>query len=187
MNIKSMELFEIINNRRSVRKFLEKPIKQEIFDDCLKAGFRAPFALQLCSVVYTKNKEKMKSLKIGVYPSSQVLIIFLIDLCRMEKIMTQRNRKYNADDGLILWLGIQDASLAAENLILAAESYGLGSVLLGAAPSRYDTISTAFNLPERVFPVVGLCLGYPDPKEETELRPRYPLKYSAFEDTYKDL
>jgi hypothetical protein len=111
----------------------------------------------------------------------------LIDLRRLEKIMTQRNRKYNADDGLVLWLGVQDVSLAAENLILAAESHGLGSVLLGAAPSRAEIISEVFNLPDRVFPVVGLCLGYPDTAEETSVRPRFPLKYSAFEDSYKDL
>lgn len=182
------DIFEIINNRKSIRKFSQKEVTQEVLDKILEAGFRAPFAAQLGSIVYTRNKDKMNRLKgVGIYPSTKVLIIFLIDFNRIEKIMHQRGHEYGADDGMSLWLGIQDAALVSENVILAAEALGLGSVLLGVFPQRADIVAEVFNLPRRVFPLVGLCLGYPDPQVEVEIRPRYPLKYSAFEDTYKDL
>ncbi len=183
----SYDLFEIINNRRSIRKFTEKPVSDDILDRILEAGIRAPFAAQLYSIVYTHDKEKMKKLKIGAYSSTQLLMIFLVDFLKLEKIIKQRNYSYDYDDGMLLWLGIQDASLAAENVILAAEAVGLGSVLLGGAPLQADTIAEVFNIPSRVFPVVGLCLGYPDLSVETDVRPRYPLKFTAFEDSYQDL
>ena len=180
-------LYNIIKNRRSMRLFLDKVISDEILQDILKAGFRAPFAAQLCSVIYTRDRKKIEDLRfMGVYPTTQVLMIFLVDLFRHEKIMNQRGHTYEFDDTLALWLGIQDVSLAVENLILAAEANGLGSVLLGATPNVAHKLAEMFEIPKRAFPVVGLCLGYPDPAEHTEVRPRFPLNFSAFEDKYLD-
>ncbi len=178
-------IFKIIHNRRSIRKFTEKEITEEVLKKILTAGQRAPFAFQGWSVVYTRKREKM-NLKIGVYPSTKVLMIFLMDLNIIGKIITQRGYDYDAEDAYILWLAIQDATLAAENVILAAEAMGMGSVLLGAAPKRYEELRKVFKLPPRVFPIVGLCLGYPDPEALMDIRPRYPLEYMAFEDEYKD-
>ena len=180
------DISEIIHNRRSIRKFLNRPISNEVLTKILEAGFRAPFAAQLCSIVYTRDKQKMVDAKIGVYPTTQVFLVFLVDFRRLEKMMHLRGHEYISDDGMSLWLGLQDVSLVVENLTLAAESMGLGSVLLGLAPLRADTLSELFTIPDRVFPVVGLCLGYPDPAENTEIRPRFPLKFSAFEDAYLD-
>ncbi len=182
----SSEVFKIINKRRSIRSFLRREISGDVLLQVLEAGMRAPFAAQLCSVIYTRDKEKMKELRIGAYPSTPVLLIFFIDLCRLEKIMSLRGHEYGYDDTMSLWLGIQDVSLVVENVTLAAEALGLGSVLLGIAPVRADTISEVFRVPKRVFPVVGMCLGYPDPSDETEIRPRFPLEFTAFEDVYLD-
>ena len=179
------DIFDIIHNRRSIRKFLDKDVPDDVLEDILNAGIRAPFAAQLYSVIYTRNREKMR-LKSGVYPSTSVFMLFLLDFNKIEKIVQKRNYNYDFDDGMLLWLGLQDVTCVAENMILAAESYGLGSVLLGAIPLHADRIKELFNLPNRVFPVVGLCLGYPDPSFETNIRPRYPLKFTAFEDVYHD-
>ncbi len=184
----SLDIFKIIHNRRSIRKFTDQPVTEEVLKKILEAGFRAPFAAQLCSVVYTKKPDVMDELRrLGVYSTTKVLMVFLIDVHRLEKIMRHRGHRYDQDDGMTLWLGVQDVSLAVENVILAAESMGLGSVLLGNAPLNADLISKVLSIPKRVYPVVGLCLGYPDPSEETEIRPRFPLKCSAFEDSYRDL
>lgn len=174
-------------NRRSMRQFLDKPITDEVLEKILKAGFQAPFAAQLCSIIYTRDKDKISQLqRMGVYPTTKVLMLFLIDLRRLEKIMAQRGHSYDADDTFTLWLGIQDASLVAENIIIAAEALELGSVLLGATPHFAEYLAEMFNIPDRVFPMVGLCLGYPDPAEHTEVRPRFPLEFSTYNDAYHD-
>ena len=184
----TIDIFEIINKRRSIRKFLDKEIPQKVVEKILKAGFRAPFAYQITSVVYTKDKEKMNKLrKMGVYSTTKLFMVFFFDFNRMEKIIKARNYNYDYDDSMLLWLGIQDVSLVVENLVLAAEALGLGSVLLGGAPQMVDEISEVFNVPPKVFPVVGLCLGYPDPDHLFDVRPRFPLKYTAFEDEYHEL
>ena len=182
------DVFSIMHDRRSLRRFTDKKITKEVLEQILRAGFRAPFAAQLCSVVYTSDKEKMKQFKgIGLYPTTDIFMIFFIDFNRMEKIMAERGYENIFDDSMGLWLGIQDVTLVIENVILAAEALGLGSVLLGVVPQIADLVSEVFNVPQRVFPVVGLCLGYPDLTVETVIRPRYPLEHSAFEDAYKDL
>jgi len=182
----SQDIFEIINNRRSIRKFLEKEVPDVIVEKILAAGFRAPFAFQGCSIVYTRDKAKMKKLrKMGLYPTTKLFMVFLLDFHRIEQMLHERGYQYDFDDSFFLWLGIQDVTLVCENVILAAEAVGLGSVLLGGAPFLLQEIRDVFNLPEKVFPVVGLCLGWPDPKHLMDVRPRFPLKYSAFEDKYQ--
>jgi nitroreductase len=80
--------------------------------------------------------------------------------------------------------GFQDAALAAENMVIAAESLGLGSCFIGNAPYYADKIAKDFNLPERVFPLVILVMGYP--AENPPPRPRYPIDFVLFEDKYPD-
>jgi len=179
-------VLETINNRRSIREYLDKSVSDEILSQILKAGFRAPFAAQLCSVIYTRSRDKMKEAGIGVYPTAPVHMIFFIDFVRLEKIMKHRGHDYGYDDMMAIWLGMQDVVLMIENLTIAAESLGLGSVLYGLAPLRADSIAKTFSVPKRVFPVVGMSLGYPDPAEDTEIRPRFPLEMAAFEDKYRD-
>jgi len=183
---KSKDIFQIMHERRSIRSFLDKPVSKEVLDKILEAGFRAPFAAQLCSVVFTRDKEKAKSLSMGVYSTAPLFLVFFVDFVRLEKIMKARGYENTQDDMMSVWLGIQDVSLVVENVTLAAEAMGLGSVLLGAAPMRAQRISEVFGVPNRVFPVVGMSLGYPDESDETEIRPRFPLMYNAFEDQYLD-
>jgi hypothetical protein len=73
----------------------------------------------------------------------------------------------------------------AQNMVVAAESLGLGTCFLGGALYRADKIAKQFKLPPRVFPLVGLVMGYPD--EDFRSRPRYPLSFTLFEDTYPEL
>lgn len=70
----------------------------------------------------------------------------------------------------------------AENMVNAAESIGMGSCFLGAAPYMADKIARKYKLPPRVFPLVQLVMGYP--AENPPTRPRYPLTYTLFEDEY---
>ena len=181
-------IFNVIHDRRSIRKFIDKEIPKDVIDQILTAGFRAPFAYQITSIVYTTDKDKMKQLKrMGIYPSTQLFMVFFFDFNRMNKIVQARKYEYDFDDSLLLWIGLQDVALVSENVTLAADALGLGSVLLGGAPLMVEQIAEVFNLPAKVFPVVGLCLGYPDPDHRMEVRPRFPLKYTAFEDKYKEL
>jgi nitroreductase len=98
--------------------------------------------------------------------------------------MAKRNWEMKTDDALLLLLGGQDAALMAENMVIAAESLGMGSCFLGGIPYNAATIIKQFELPPRVFPMVGLTMGYP--AENPPTRPRYPLEFTLFEDRYPE-
>ena len=99
--------------------------------------------------------------------------------------MEQRNWEMVANDSLLMLLGMQDAALMAENMVIAAESLGMGSCFLGNAPYRSSEIIAEYKLPPRVFPMVQLTMGYP--AEDPPPRPRYPVEFVLFEDQYPHL
>ena len=96
--------------------------------------------------------------------------------------MKERGWELETNDLSVLLFGMEDASLMAENMVIAGESMGLGSCFLGMAPYYAEKIVEDYDLPERVFPMVQLALGYPE--EDKPTRPRYPLDFVLFEDEY---
>lgn len=78
---------------------------------------------------------------------------------------------------------VVDAALVAENMIIAAEALGLGSVFIGSVWTAMKTIADSLELPKNVVPIVLVCLGYPD--ESPPLRPRWPLEAVLHENKYK--
>jgi hypothetical protein len=111
-----------------------------------------------------------------------------VDSHRLERVMALRGWKMATNDLSLLLFGIQDASLLGENMVIAAESLGLGSCYLGGAPYRAAEIVQEYALPPRVFPLVQLAMGYPDrDAEDPPPRPRYPLEFTLFEDRYPEM
>jgi nitroreductase len=99
-------------------------------------------------------------------------------------MMARRGWKMVQNDLSLLLFGIQDATLMAENMVIAAESLGMGSCFLGGAPYMAESIIQQYRLPPRVFPLVQLAMGYP--AEDRPPRPRYPLQFNLFEDEYPE-
>jgi nitroreductase len=169
-------IVEIMLNRKSIRKYIDRMPSEEVIQTVVRAGQQAPFAAQLCSVLLTRKQ--------GVPFGAPLLFTICVDLHRMETIMNRRGWKTVTNDLSILVFGIQDASLMAENMVIAAESFGMGSCFLGVAPYIADKIARKYKLPPRVFPLVQLVMGYPS--ENPPPRPRYPLSFTLFEDTYPE-
>jgi nitroreductase len=163
-------------NRKSVRKYSDQKPTDEVIETVVRAGQQAPFASQLCSVLLSRKKAPF---------GAPLLFTFCVDMHRMELIMAKHGWTVVANDLSLLFFGIQDAALMAENMVIAAESLGMGSCFLGMAPYRAGRIQKQYNLPKRVFPLVELVMGYP--AEEFPIRPRYPLEFTLFEDSYPEL
>jgi nitroreductase len=77
-----------------------------------------------------------------------------------------------------------DVALAAQNCVVAAESLGLGICYIGGLRNNPQGVSELLELPDLVYPVFGMCLGYPD--QTPELKPRLPLPVVLMEDRYQD-
>ena len=164
-------------NRRSVRRFKPDQPTDEVVEAVVRAGQQAPFASQLYSVLLTR-KEKIPY-------KAPLWFIICADVYKLERFMALRGWQVVTNDLSLLLFAVQDAAYMAENMVIAAESLGLGSCFLGSAPFQARQTAERFRLPPRVMPIVGLVMGYP--AEEFPPRPRYPLSFTLFEDEYPQL
>lgn len=108
-----------------------------------------------------------------------------VDLHRFELIMAKRGWKTKTSDLSIILFGLQDATLMAENMVIAAESLGLRSCFIGVAAYMMDRFQKTYKLPKRVYPFAHLVMGYP--AEEFPPRPRYPLEFTPFKEQCPEL
>jgi len=166
---------ETMLNRKSIRKYKPDMPSTEIIETVVRAGQQAPFASQLCSLLLSRKQEENPF-------KAPLLFTVCVDSHKWELIMAERDWEMAGDDMLLLLLGFQDAALMAENMVLAAETVGMGSCFLGGIPFHSKKIIKNYKLPSRVFPMVGLTMGYP--AENPPPRPRYPLDFVLFEDEY---
>jgi nitroreductase len=163
---------------KSVRKYTDETPSDEVMQTIVRAGQQAPFASQYYSLLLSRNRKRNPF-------KAPLLFTVCIDSHKFEQIMAKRNWKIATNDLTLMFFGIQDAALMAENMVIAARSLGLGSCFLGTVMYRADKIAQEYNLPERVFPLVQLAMGYP--AEDPPPRPRYPIEFTLFEDKYPEL
>lgn len=168
-------IIENMLNRASIRAYTEREPTQEELETILRAGQQAPFASQLGSVLLKRDRENNPF-------HAPLYFTVCVDAHKWEQIMARRGWEMVSSDLLAILLGMQDAALMAENMVIAAESLGMGSCFLGAIPYMAAEIIEEYGLPPRVFPMVGLAMGFP--AESPPPRPRYPLDFVLFEDKY---
>ncbi len=164
-------------NRKSIRAYLDEEVGDDLIVAIVRAGQQAPFAYQLCSLLLSRKREENPF-------GAPLLFTICVDSHRLEVVMAQRGWKLIKNDVSLLLFGIQDASLMAQNMVIAAESLGLGSCFLGGVPYWAGAIIRDYKLPKRVFPLVQLAMGFP--AEDPPTRPRYPVDFTLFEREYPE-
>ena len=168
-------IIQIMLNRKSIRRYTDQMPSDEVIASIVRTGQQAPFASQLYSVLLSRGRESIPY-------EAPLLFTICVDMHKLQVFMAKRNWRLVTNHLFLLLLGIQDASLMAENMVIAAESLGLGSCFLGDTPYRSEKIVKEYKLPSGVFPLVQLVMGYP--AEDPPPRPRYPLDFVLFEDKY---
>jgi FMN reductase (NADPH) len=168
-------VIDTLLNRKSIRRYKDEVPSDEVVETIVRSGQQAPFAYQMGSLLLSRDR--------ACNPfKAPLLFTICIDSHRHEVVMARRGWRMVQNDLSLLLFGIQDATLMAENMVIAAESMGLGSCFLGGVPYDAEKIARQYKLPTRVFPLVGLAMGYPD--ENPPPRPRYPLGFGLFEGEY---
>lgn len=175
--MQSNPVIDTMLDHRSVRKYTDVMPSDDTIETVVRAGQQAPFAAQLGSVFLQRGGK-------GIPFSAPLLFTILVDAHRLELVMERRNWRMRTNDLSLLVFGIQDACYMAENMVVAGRSLGLGSCFIGGAPYRAQAIAEEYGLPERVFPLVQLTMGYPD--EDHPPRPRYPLPFALYEGRYPE-
>jgi len=185
---------KVLSNRKTIRKFRTTSVTDNIAEKIVETGQRAPSAcnLQTYSIVWVKNGEiKEKICDTCFVPDAirkaSLLFVICADLRRLTKVLDYLGYDHCLKHGqgyALKIMSIIDATLLAENMTIAAECHGLGSVFIGSALANKKLIKT-LNLPKGVLPLTLLCVGFPD--EQPPTRPRLPLKSILHIDQYKDV
>lgn len=177
---------------RSVRRFLDEPVTDAQLDVIATAALRASTSsnLQSWSVVAVRERARRERLSrlIGnrAYVSDAPLfLVWVADLARNRSLIEAQGVEVETL-GLIenTLLGTLDVGIAAQNALLAAESIGLGGVFVGSLRNDPAGVSAELGLPQHTFPIVGLSIGVPDPREGSGVKPRLPLRAVLHEEAY---
>ena len=177
----------LLMNHRSIRRFRKDPIDEKILQEILGAGTRAATAgnLQMYSFIVVDDPRKIALFKehVGEAGIPPLIVIALVDLHRIKRWLEVSDANPPVlGRPVYLLLGFWDAVIALHNVVVAAESLGLGGCYYGAI-LEFD-IQKHFGTPEYVFPAGMVCLGYP--AEEPELSQRLPLEAVVHRNSYRE-
>lgn len=145
---------DAINNRRSVRKYIDKPVEKEKIEKLLRAAMQAPSAANQhpWEFIVVQDQDTLNMMShISPYANmlSKAPLAFVL----------------LADEEKMSWpeMWQQDLSAAAENLLLEAVELGLGAVWLGVYPlgERVQLLREMFRLKENIIPFCVIPIGYP--------------------------
>lgn len=149
-----MELFEAIHTRRSIRKYEDRPVPDDLVRELLAAAMSAPSAgnAQPWQFIVIRDKALREAIPAfspyaGMIAKAPLGVLVCGDLSQ---------EKYPG-----YW--VQDCSAATQNLLLAAHAKGLGAVWTGVHPmaDREEGFRRLLGLPANIMPLAFVVLGWP--------------------------
>lgn len=154
-------VIQTILSRRSVRRFQKREIPEAILSVIVKAGIYAPSGhnLQTWRFTVITNNTKILQLKETLQKVGKRKRVYFYGFENPNKLILVSNDRRNRD-------GIQDASCAAQNIMLAAYSYGIGSVWLNPLMTICDepeirALLDTYGIPSEHIVWAIIALGYP--------------------------
>lgn len=187
------DVIRLLQNHRSVRKFKNKKIPESDLEQIIISAQAASSSShgQSYSIIRVTDLEKINKLSEYAGNQSHVkscsqFLVFCADLYRLQQIslLNGVDMTESLDTTEMFLIATIDAALVAQNTAVSAEALGLGIVYIGGLRNHPYEVTQLLKLPKRVYPVFGMCLGYPE--EMPEKKPRLPLKAFYFENEYKE-
>ncbi len=177
--------------RRTHRAYQDRPVPDALVSLLCRAALSASAKsdFQQASILLVRDTAKRAALAapfpampwIGAAP---VFLVFLGDARRLERLGALRG--HPQDNGILegFFNAAVDAALALQTFILAAESAGLGCCPISVLRNEAPLVGEVLGLPDKVFPVAGLCVGWP--ASEGHLSMRLPTALTMHVDRYDD-
>lgn len=182
---------ELLKSHRSIRKFTDQKIPQELLVELVRAGQAAATSnhVQAYTLIHVKNpanREQIAELSGGqsYVATASDFLVFCADMKRPTDAAERAGAEVTRGMTEQFLVASVDTALMAQNVVIAAESEGLGICYIGGVRNNPTEISELLKLPDHVYPVFGLCLGYPD--QNPEVKPRLPVESILMEDEYRE-
>ncbi len=183
------ETIEVLRNRRSIRKYADVPVTDAYVDAILSAAMRAPTSsnLHAYSIIVVRDSD-VKS-RIAVPAGNQqhiidcpVFLAFCADLTRIEAALARHDHDLDNNNMEMGVVSTVDAALVGMAAYVAADSLGIQGVMIGAVRNDPEAVAEILGLPDKVYCVFGMCLGYP--AEAPAQKPRMPVSGIVHQDQY---
>ena len=176
---------------RSHRKYSGRLVAPELLRLLLACALSAPSKsdLQQADVVHVADRAKIKAIADGIpdmswIANAPVFLVFCGNNRRIRQIGEWRGKPFVNDHLDHFMNAAVDAGLVMMSFIRAAEAVGLGACPISAVRNRSEEVSRLLGLPGQVFPVAGLCVGYP--AEDGRITPRLSMEATVHTDRYDE-
>jgi nitroreductase/FMN reductase [NAD(P)H] len=176
---------------RSHRRFAPQAVQPELLRVLFACALSAPSKsdLQQADIVHVADRARVNAITTLIpdmpwINEAPVFVVFCGNNRRLRKIGDWRGKPF-ANDHLDHFMNAAvDAGLVMMNFIRAATAVGLGTCPISAVRNRPNEVSRVLELPDWVFPVAGLCAGYP--AEKGRISARLPLEVTVHTDRYDE-
>lgn len=185
------DTIRVLTSHESIRSFEETPLAADVLEAILVSARSAPTSsnLQAFSIVVVEDADRRARLAHLVgdqayVAEAPVMLVFCADISRFHHLAARQGRSFDANNLEMFLLSSIDSALAMQNALVAAESLGLGAVPIGSIRNNPSAIAEELALPQGVFAVVGLTIGYPSEGVRRGTKPRLPSEAVVHREQY---
>lgn len=195
------EVKDTIEQRISLRVYADQPISEEDENAILHAAMRAPTAgnQMLYSMIVIKDQAKKQRLAElcdhqAFIAKAPLMIVFAADHHKwfayyqknhVKEFCEQNHFQFEAPQESDLLLAVQDAMIAAQNSVIAAEALHIGSCYIGDIIENGEKVKELLKLPQYTMPISMVVYGYYPPHYPKVPKKRFDKKFIVFEDQYQ--
>ena len=186
-----MDVLSLLASHRSIRKFTDDPIDDDLVESIISAGFSSATSsnLQGTTVIRVRNSQTRSAIAElacgqSYVESAAAFFVWCADLHRSAVACEMGGGEFQGGVTEHFIIAATDCAIAAQSAVVAAESVGLGICYIGGIRNDPAQMTELLALPDQVVPLFGLCLGYPD--QDPALKPRLPLSVTLKEETYDE-
>jgi nitroreductase len=186
-----VERLASIARHRTHRRYLAREVEPSLLRLLCACALSAPSKsdLQQADILVVRDQAK-RGIIADLLPDmpwvreAPVFLVLLANGRRFKRLFELRDRPFLNDHLDLLFNATVDAALVLMNFIRAAEAVGLGCCPISVIRDHAAKVSELLELPDKVIPVAGMCVGWP--AEEGGISPRLPLAVTVHEDRFND-
>lgn len=185
------DVISTLTSHVSQRKYTDQDIEPEVIRTLINAARRSPSSnnMQPYSFIVVRNPETKKRLAMLAgnqkhIETCPVFIAICADITRLMRACEMHGKELARNTENFLVSSV-DSSIVGMALAAAAESIGLGTVMIGGIRNNPAEAAELLGCPEGVYIVYGMCLGFP--QKALEQKPRLPeeavIHYESFDNS----
>lgn len=185
------EIVDFLNSHGSVRQFTSQDISPDDEMTIVTSAVRSPTSSNLHAYSIIRVRDGATKVRLTELTGNQqhvatcpLFLVFCADLYRLSLLAKERGYPFNGEYTESFLVATVDAALAACRALATAQALGMGGVMVGGIRSNPEEVSELLELPELVYPVMGMSLGYPAKPSKT--KPRLPIEGLAFSEKYDE-